>query len=157
MIRAAPIPRRPDHKSLQAEATTCRDPGSVDCPGFFYVAVNAFFLAQQTFPRCVPQQPHCSFIRIPGWAMDGADDIVVTNGWVLRGRTSGRRGRNMTASDTPNSAAEQKRAERLDVARRVYHALAAQDADRVITLCDIRGRLIARHDLRPEEGTQSAS
>ena len=59
----------------------------------------------------------------------------------------------MTASDTPNSAAEQKRAERLDVARRVYHALAAQDADRVITLCG----LIARHDLRPEEGTQSAS
>ena len=61
-------------------------------------------------------------------------------------------GRNMTASDTPNSAAEQKRAERLDVARAVYHALAAQDADRVITLCDIRGRLIARHDLRPEQG-----
>ena len=58
----------------------------------------------------------------------------------------------MTASDTPNSAAEQKRAERLDVARAVYHALAAQDADRVITLCDIRGRLIARHDLRPEQG-----
>ena len=83
---------------------------------------------------------------------------LVTNGWVLRGRTSERRGREMTVSDTPNSAAEQKRAERLDVARTVYHALTAQDADRVITLCDIRGRLIARHDLRPEEGTeQSAS
>jgi len=65
-------------------------------------------------------------------------------------------GRNMTASDTNNSAAEQKRAERLDVARTVYHALAAQDADRVITLCDIRGRLIARHDMRPEEGTQQS-
>jgi len=76
---------------------------------------------------------------------------LVTNGWVLRGRTSERRGRNMTASDTPNSAAEQKRAERLDVARTVYHALAAQDADRVITLCDIRGRLIARYDPRPEQ------
>lgn len=57
----------------------------------------------------------------------------------------------MTASDTPTSAAEQKRAERLDVAQTVYHALAVQDADRVITLCDIRGRLIARHDLRPEQ------
>jgi hypothetical protein len=56
---------------------------------------------------------------------------LVTNGWVHRGRTSERRGRNMTASDTPNSAAEQKRAERLDVARTVYHALAAQDADQV--------------------------
>jgi hypothetical protein len=60
-------------------------------------------------------------------------------------------GRNMTASDTPNSAAEQKRAEQLDVARTVYRALAIQDADRVITLCDVRGKLIARHDLRPEK------
>jgi hypothetical protein len=58
----------------------------------------------------------------------------------------------MTASDTPNSATEQKRAERLDVARTAYHALAVQDANRVITLCDIRGRLIARHDLRGEQG-----
>jgi hypothetical protein len=57
----------------------------------------------------------------------------------------------MTASDTPKSAAEQKSAERLGVARSVYDALAAQDAGRVITLCDIRGRLIARHDLRPEK------
>jgi hypothetical protein len=41
-IRAAPHPprRRPDHKSLQAEATTCRDPGSADCPGFTFMAVN---------------------------------------------------------------------------------------------------------------------
>ena len=60
-------------------------------------------------------------------------------------------GGDMTASHTPNSAAERKRAERLDVARTVYHALAAQDADRVITLCDERGRLMARHDPRPEE------
>jgi hypothetical protein len=57
----------------------------------------------------------------------------------------------MTASDTPNSAAEQKRAERLDVARTVYRGLAVQDADRVINLCDAHGRLIARHDLRPEQ------
>ena len=28
---------------------------------------------------------------------------------------------------------------------------AAQDADRVITLCDVRGMLIARHDQRPEQ------
>jgi hypothetical protein len=31
----------PDQRSLQAEAATCRSPGSVDCPGFFYVAVKA--------------------------------------------------------------------------------------------------------------------
>jgi Domain of unknown function (DUF4167) len=34
-----PTPRRPDQKSLQAEATTYRDPGNVDCPGFFFVAL----------------------------------------------------------------------------------------------------------------------
>jgi hypothetical protein len=38
-----PIPRRPDQKSLQAEATTCRDPGSVYCPGFLFVAVKTLF------------------------------------------------------------------------------------------------------------------
>ena len=57
----------------------------------------------------------------------------------------------MTSSHPPNSAVEQKSAERLDVAHTVYHALVAQDADRVITLCDVRGKLIARHDPRPEE------
>jgi len=40
----SPEPRRPDQKSLQAEATTCRDPGSVDCPGFFFVAEPAICL-----------------------------------------------------------------------------------------------------------------
>jgi hypothetical protein len=60
----------------------------------------------------------------------------------------------MTASHTPNSTAERKRAERLDVARTVHQALIAQDADRVITLCDERGRLIARHDPRPEQVIQ---
>jgi hypothetical protein len=59
--------------------------------------------------------------------------------------STGRRGRNMFAADTPNSATEQKRAEQLDVA----HARADQDV-RVFTLCDIRGRLILPHDLRPE-------
>ena len=62
-------------------------------------------------------------------------------------------GDKMTASDTPNSGAEQKSAGRLDVARTVYDALVVQDADRVITLCDARGRLIARHDPQSEQDT----
>ena len=44
MIRTASHPRTPDAaritRALQAEATTCRDPGSVDCPGFIFMAVN---------------------------------------------------------------------------------------------------------------------
>jgi hypothetical protein len=42
----------------------------------------------------------------------------------------------MTVSDTPNSAADQKRTEQLDIA----HTAAAQDTDWVITRCDIRGK-----------------
>jgi hypothetical protein len=54
----------------------------------------------------------------------------------------------MTVSHTPPSALERKRADRLDIARRLYQALVAQDPDQVITLCD--GRVVARHDPRPE-------
>jgi len=38
-----PTPAARINKSLQAEATTCRSPGRVDCPGFFFVAVKALF------------------------------------------------------------------------------------------------------------------
>ena len=56
----------------------------------------------------------------------------------------------MTASETSN--AERKRARRHKVARRLYEALVAQDPDRVITLRDGRGKVVARHDPRPEKG-----
>jgi len=59
-------------------------------------------------------------------------------------------GRNMTASDTPNSPAERKRARRHKVARRLYEQLAARNPNRVITLRDGAGKVVARHDLRPE-------
>jgi hypothetical protein len=61
------------------------------------------------------------------------------------------RGPNVNASDTPNFAADRKPAERLDIARRVYQALAGQDPDRVIILRDGHGRVVARHDPRPEQ------
>ena len=61
---------------------------------------------------------------------------------------AGAMGRNMTASDTPNSAAERKRARRHKVARRLYEQLVAH---RVITLRDSAGKVVARHDLRPEQ------
>jgi hypothetical protein len=55
---------------------------------------------------------------------------------------------NMTISQTPSSVTER----RLKIARRLYQALVAQDPDRVITLCDSSGRVVARHDPRPEQG-----
>ena len=55
---------------------------------------------------------------------------------------------NMTVSQTPSSAAER----RLAIARRLFNqALVAQDPDRLITLCDSGGGVVARHDPRPEQ------
>ena len=56
----------------------------------------------------------------------------------------------MSATETLN-AQERKRMRRHKVARRLYEALVAQDPDRVITLRDGRGKLVTRHDPRPEE------
>jgi hypothetical protein len=61
------------------------------------------------------------------------------------------RGGNMTVSHTPNSAAERKRMERLDIARRLYRAMIAHDSDRLIVLRDSGGRVVACHDPRPEQ------
>jgi hypothetical protein len=58
----------------------------------------------------------------------------------------------MIASETPNTE-ERERVRRHKIARRLYEALVAQDADRVITLRDGFGRVVARHDPRPEEDT----
>jgi hypothetical protein len=55
----------------------------------------------------------------------------------------------MNIPQTPNSAEERKRAERLEIARRLYQALVAQDPNRVIILCT--GKVLARHDLRHEQ------
>jgi hypothetical protein len=39
----------------------------------------------------------------------------------------------------------------LEIARRVYNALVAQDPNRVIILYDGNGRLLAGHDLPPKQ------
>jgi len=43
-------------------------------------------------------------------------------------------------------------ATRLEVAHRLFLALMAQDPDRLITLRDGSGQVVARHDPRPEQG-----
>jgi hypothetical protein len=53
--------------------------------------------------------------------------------------------------------AERTHSERLAIGRRLYQALVGQDPDRVITLRDGDGRVVARHDPRPEEGTQQSA
>jgi len=57
----------------------------------------------------------------------------------------------MSVSHTLGIDAERRRAERLDIAHRLYQALIAQDPNRAITLCDGEGRAVARHyPTRPE-------
>jgi hypothetical protein len=47
---------------------------------------------------------------------------------------------------------------RLDIARRLYQALVAQNPDRLITLCDASGRVLAQSERRPkEDAAQKAS
>jgi hypothetical protein len=53
----------------------------------------------------------------------------------------------MKFSEIPKSI----RAERLEIARRLYHALAAQDPARLIILSDTHGKVVARHDPQREE------
>jgi hypothetical protein len=60
-------------------------------------------------------------------------------------------GANMIIPPTPNSAEKRKRVVRFKVARRLYQALVSQDPDRLITLRDSGGRVVARHDPRPEQ------
>jgi hypothetical protein len=58
----------------------------------------------------------------------------------------------MIIAQTPNSAKERKRLARLEVARRLYQALVAQDPDRLIIFRDGAGRVMARHDPQPKRG-----
>jgi hypothetical protein len=58
----------------------------------------------------------------------------------------------MIIPQIPNSVEERKRVARLDVAHRLYQALVAQNPDRLITFRDSAGRVVARHDPRPEQG-----
>jgi hypothetical protein len=58
----------------------------------------------------------------------------------------------MNVSNTPYSArADGRRAKQLEIARKLYEALVAQDPDRMIILCDSTGKVLARHELRPDE------
>jgi hypothetical protein len=57
---ASPIPRHPDAAQIieayKAEATTCRSPGTINCPGFFFVTLKALFSDLWIFPGvCVGQ------------------------------------------------------------------------------------------------------
>jgi hypothetical protein len=58
----------------------------------------------------------------------------------------------MNVSKTTGSVrADGKRGERLEIARRLYQALVAQDPNRVTILRDSSGRVVARHDLEREQ------
>ena len=71
---------------------------------------------------------------------------------MLPSRRSEHWGANVNIPQTPNSAEERKRGTRLEVAQRLFLALMAQDPDRLITLRDGSGQVVARHDPRPEQG-----
>jgi hypothetical protein len=59
----------------------------------------------------------------------------------------------MTVSQTPSSLAER----RLAIARRLYSALLAQQPDRMFTLCDSQGRVVASNATAPGQGAEDNS
>jgi hypothetical protein len=61
----------------------------------------------------------------------------------------------MTFSDAPSIDPNRRRSERLEIARKLYEALVAQDPDRVIILCDNDGRVVAQNELRSEQSAPS--
>jgi hypothetical protein len=89
------------------------------------------------------------------WA--GTTDIIVGYHVGRFGLDDSEQRANMIFLQPPTSAEERKRVAQLEVARRLYQALVAQDPDRLITLRDGGGRVLARHDLRPEQGEPEAA
>jgi hypothetical protein len=59
---------------------------------------------------------------------------------------------NMTASETPCSPAERKRARRHKVSRKLYEQLVVQEPRRLTTLRDRAGKVVAKHHPRPQQG-----
>jgi hypothetical protein len=152
-IRAAPIPqpRRPDTRAHKLRQQRLVDLDSLICSGSIFVTVKVVFSSGADFAeRCVvaatlrvysrPGRQSMEQTTSPSTKLVGARHAIETVG------------RNMTASDTPNSPAERKRARRHKVARRLYEQLVVQNPHRVITLRDGVGRVVARHDPRPEQG-----
>jgi hypothetical protein len=90
--------------------------------------------------------------------MTGTTDIIVSyRVECFRLDDSEQRATNMIFLQPPNSAEERKRIAQLEVGRRLYQALVVQDPDRLITLRDGGGWVLARHDLRPEQGDPEAA
>jgi hypothetical protein len=58
------------------------------------------------------------------------------------------------STPTPGGDTDRKR---LDIARRLYQALVAQDPDRLIILCDASGRVLARNERPKGDAVEKAS
>jgi hypothetical protein len=121
----------------------------VNWPGFFFVTVKTLFLSDADFAgMCVAGATLLVYSRPGGsrWNRRHRRRLMV---WVLRSRTLEQRGGDMTHA--PSIDPERRHAERLEIARKLYQALVAQDPGRVITLCDGGGEVVAQHDRRPDQ------
>ena len=147
-----PRPRRPRiTRTYKLRQQLCRPRQRRELLGVSFCGVSRrFSAAEQILLECVSRQPHCSNNRPAGrkWLEPPTSLSAITLGASVS--ESGAPGaRTVVIPQTPNSAEERKRVARLEgVARRLYQALAAQDPDRLITLCDGSGRVVARHDPR---------
>jgi hypothetical protein len=133
----------------------------VNWPGFLFVTVKTIFSRRADFAGvCVTSATLLGIIDCEA-VTAGTTDIIIgyhVGCFRLKEREGSTGARTMIIPQTPNSAEERKRVARLEVARRLYQALIVQDPDRLITLRDSAGRVMAQHDPRPEQsGTDPAA
>jgi hypothetical protein len=100
------------------------------------------FFANNAWPERVSPRPHRLEIRLGGTRGAVVDYYFLGTD----SRTSGAAGRKMMHASKASASEE-----RLEIARKLYRALVAQDPNRVIILCDSTGKVLARHDLRVEQ------
>jgi hypothetical protein len=62
----------------------------------------------------------------------------------------------VTILDQTQMAAEQKKVRRHKIARRLYEELVGQNSNRVITLRDGAGEVVAHHDPRAEQDAHTS-
>src|SRR5262249_49757100 len=102
------------------------EPRERELPGVsFCDGRDDFPPAQRILLECVSRQPHCSNNRSAGRTA-GTTNVIISY-----------HVRNMITPQTPNSAEERKRVARLEI----------EDPDRLITLRDGGGRVVAEHAL----------
>jgi hypothetical protein len=140
------MPRRPDKRAHKQRQQTC-EPRQRSLLGVLFCDGQSVFSCYADFAGvCVAAATLLEYFR---WRVERSWNEQRPYPLVIGAPVSTSRATRMPVSNTPH--AERKRAKRLEIARRLYEELVAQDPNRMITLRDGGGKVVARHDPRLEQ------